>query len=551
MKRKALKTSQITPQSTKLWLVVGFSLIFTVLLIIASIGLRSISILSDKLTYIINDTNIRSQHGYAMRNAARMRIQTLHQMARTDDPFQRDEQFVDLRQKGADFLIARQNIVALGLDQESQKLIDLQREISTIAGPLQYQVIDLLNEEKKDEAVNVLFDQAIPAQNSAIEIIDKFIELQQQQNRNALEQTSEEFDKSFQIIISFIIIGLVITFIVSGIVLRHTNFAFQALYDSELREKIIRENIVDAIVTFNTNGIIESCNKAIKDIFGYWPDEIIGKNIVNLFSDNENIFINDELSAEQFTNTINSTRQITSHHKNGSVKTLHTGISKVIIDNKPVYIAIMSDITDEVKAEESLRELNEQLESRVAERTQELQIANEKLKYLASHDTVTKLPNRALLNEHLNHILAGAKRLNHKVALLFLDIDGFKQVNDAYGHEIGDFLLREIGNRLTIMLRESDLVARVGGDEFIVVLDDVSALESLESIAHKIIDTMGKPFNIDNNICQIGVSIGISIYPQDGTDINTLIRCADQAMYKIKGTGKNNLYFYKNIKKPR
>ena len=276
---------------------------------------------------------------------------------------------------------------------------------------------------------------------------------------------------------------------------------------------------------------------------------MIGKKIDQLISTDDVMYDDNELGTSQLANITNSTRQVTCHHKDGKEISLHIGISKVIINNELLYVAVLSDITDQISAEESLRNLNEELETRVDDRTHELQNANDKLKYLASHDTVTNLPNRALLIEHLNHILASASRLNHKVALFFLDIDGFKQVNDTYGHGIGDLLLKEIGKKLIAALRQSDLVARVGGDEFITVLDDVSHNKSLESIAHKLIDALGEPFTINNHICHIGVSIGISIYPQDGSDIETLIGCADQAMYKIKSTGKNNLYFYKKMPK--
>lgn len=547
MPGKDYKHSSINPHATKILLLVGFAIVISILLIIASVGLRSMSLLSDKLTQTVQENNVRSQLGYEMRHSSRERTMILHQMARTQDPFVRDELFIKFRQQGENFLSARDKIIELGLDNERQQILELQRKRSSDAGPLQYQVINLLNEDRIEEAANILFDQVIPAQNLAIESIDAFIALQQQISSRSLAQTSEEFDDSLRLIIILTLSGVLIGALVSGLVLLRTNYILQALYNSELREKVIRENIVDAVVTFDRHGIIRSCNKAIKDIFGYEPDELVGEEIVRLISVLDITYSSKDIAVSRLANVMKQTRQVTGIHKNGDEISLHIGISKVIINDKPVYIAVMSDMTDQINAEESLRKLNEELESRVEARTSELLEANEKLKYLASHDMVTKLPNRALLNEHLNHILASADRLNHKVALLFMDIDGFKQINDAYGHEVGDFLLKEIGSRISDTLRQSDLVSRIGGDEFIVVLDDVSSDSPLESIAHKLIDVISKPFNIKNHVCKIGVSIGISIYPQDGIDIETLISRADQAMYKIKSTGKNNLYFYKNM----
>jgi len=547
MPSKDYKHSSINPHATKIMLVAGFISVLSILLIIAFIGFRSMLILSDKLTQTVYDNNIRTQYGYEMRNSSRKRTMILNQLARTDDAFERDELFLKFRKQGEDFLKAREEIINLGLDEKRQKLLDLQREQSSIAGPLQYQVIDLLNGDQADDAINVLFEKVIPAQSRAIESIDAFIGLQQQYSSNSLQQTSKEFDQSLRLIIILTLVGVIVGVIMSGFILRRTNFILQALYNSELREKVIRENIVDAVVTFDNHGVIKSCNKAIKDIFGYDPVDMIGKQIVSLISVYDITHTDNKLEVSKLAKVVNSTRQVTGCHKDGREIALHVGISKVDINQEPLYIAVLSDITDQIKAEESLQKLNEELEIRVEERTSELQEVNKKLKYLASHDTVTNLPNRALLNEHLNHILANANRLDHKVALFFLDIDGFKLINDAHGHEVGDILLKGIGDRISSTLRQSDLVSRIGGDEFIVVLDDVSNNSPLETIAHKLIDIIGEPFNIKNQTCRVGVSIGISIYPQDGVDIETLISCADQAMYKIKSTGKNNLYFYKNM----
>jgi len=547
MPSKEHKHPSIKPQTTKMLLVSGFASVISILLIISSIGLGSMSILSGKLSQTVNDNNIRSQHGYEMRNSSRERIVILHQMARTDDPFERDELFIKFRHHGGNFLKAREKITSLALDEESQKLLNLQREFSTVAGSLQYQVIDLLNLDQIEKASHILIDKVIPAQDRVIEVVDTFIRLQQKHNNHSLLLTNEDFDQSFQLIILLTATGILISILLSLLILRRTNFIFNALYNSELREKVIRENIVDAVVTYNVQGVLESCNKAIKDIFGYEPSDMIGKKVDQLISVDDVIYNDNKLGVSQLANVANSSRQITSHHKDGTEISLHVGISKVIINKQPLYIAVLSDITDQIKAEESLRELNEKLEIRVVDRTQELQQANEKLKYLANHDTVTNLPNRALLHEHLDHILASANRLNHKVGFFFLDIDGFKQINDTYGHAVGDLLLKEIGNKLIASLRKSDLLARVGGDEFIAILDDVRDNKSLETIGHKLISTIGESFNIKNHICHIGVSIGISVYPQDGKDIETLIGCADQAMYKIKSSGKNNLYFYKDI----
>lgn len=540
--------SQTRPGHTKTLLIIGFGSVLAILLTAAMVSLGSISSMTHKLSQVINGNTIRHQHAFKMYSAARERTMILHEMARTDDPFKRDELFMELRERGEAFLMARQKILDLGLDKQSKELLDLQREYSSYAGELQYKVIDLLNNQQTDEAINTLIDEVIPAQNQTLDTIDQFMKLQQQHNNNSLRIINTEFEQSFQTIVLLTLIGIVISAFVSGTIYWRIRLIFNTLYDNKLREDIIRDNIADAVVTYNDNGIIESCNKAIKDIFGFDPGDMIGDKITRLIPIDDISYSITDRNTPESTPTVNSKQRIQCKHKNGVAITLYASTSRVTFNNRFLYISILIDVTEQIKNEQLLQELNEKLETRVEERTRELQLVNEKLKYLANHDTITDLPNRALLSEHLNHILASANRLKHKVALMFLDIDDFKQINDFFGHETGDMLLKEIGYRLTTTLRQSDLVSRVGGDEFIIVLDDTTDTKTLEAIAHKLIELISKPFIIKDNICRIGVSIGISIYPDNGADVETLIRCADKAMYKIKNTSKNNLQFYSEQK---
>ncbi len=173
----------------------------------------------------------------------------------------------------------------------------------------------------------------------------------------------------------------------------------------------------------------------------------------------------------------------------------------------------------------------------------ELQIANKKIERLATYDTLTGLPNRYLLYKRLEEILHLSKRNNRQFGLFFIDIDNFKQLNDTYGHQAGDSALRIVSNRVSMILRKSDLIARVGGDEFIAVFYDIKAIEDLTIIAEKILHTMLEPIEFATGNFVLGASIGISIYPQDGTTKEVLIEHADKALYNAKRMGKG-LYRY-------
>jgi len=168
----------------------------------------------------------------------------------------------------------------------------------------------------------------------------------------------------------------------------------------------------------------------------------------------------------------------------------------------------------------------------------------QKMAYLAKHDFLTELPNRMLLSDRVANSIALARRHNKQRAVLFLDLDGFKAINDTLGHVCGDKLLQSVAQRLVASVRGSDTVSRHGGDEFVVLLAEIAHITDAALSAEKILQALAAPYSVDGNVIQITVSIGISIYPSDGIDPETLIRCADAAMYRAKDMGRNNYQFY-------
>ncbi len=168
----------------------------------------------------------------------------------------------------------------------------------------------------------------------------------------------------------------------------------------------------------------------------------------------------------------------------------------------------------------------------------------EEIRHMAQHDSLTGLPNRRMFIDILNLEIAQARRHESKLAVLFLDLDRFKDVNDTLGHEAGDRLLKVVAFRLRRAIRESDTVARIGGDEFNVVLSDLGRAEDASAIARKIVESMARPFSIAGHDLQVTASIGISIFPDDGTKVDMLLRYADIAMYHAKESGRNGFRFY-------
>ena len=208
--------------------------------------------------------------------------------------------------------------------------------------------------------------------------------------------------------------------------------------------------------------------------------------------------------------------------------------------------------------EQALRQVQGTLERRVKARTKELaranagleaeiaerRLADQRVVHMAHHDALTGLPNRTLLADRVGQAIARAHRSGGKLAVLFLDLDRFKNVNDSFGHAVGDMLLTAVSARLTASRREEDTVARLGGDEFIVSIPDVSDAAEAEAAAARILSDLAKPFTINGHQLHADVSIGISLYPRDGDTAETLMRNADTAMYHAKESGRGNYQFF-------
>lgn len=202
------------------------------------------------------------------------------------------------------------------------------------------------------------------------------------------------------------------------------------------------------------------------------------------------------------------------------------------------FIAMDDAINQKIQ---QIEEINASLEQKIEQRTRELRLANEELTKLATHDALTGLPNRTLLNDRLQQALVAAARNTAHMALIYIDLDEFKPVNDTYGHAVGDLLLKEVAKRIQSCIRESDTVARIGGDEFMVLLPIIAAEQDAQIVAEKIRGSLCEPCQIADKVLRISSSTGIAIYPEHGSDEHALIMHADAAMYRAKHSGRNRV----------
>ena len=204
---------------------------------------------------------------------------------------------------------------------------------------------------------------------------------------------------------------------------------------------------------------------------------------------------------------------------------------------------IATDITERKRLEEVLRQKNVQL-GRAIQAEAALRERQEHLNFVATHDPLTGLPNRVLLRQRAEHAIAISRRSGRQLALLFIDLDRFKTVNDRLGHAAGDDLLREVATRLSGCLREVDMIARHGGDEFVVLLEDIERQEEVEQVTARMREVLAEPLAIEGQEVNVTSSIGVALYPRDGEAASTLLRKADLAMYRAKDLGRNTVEFY-------
>lgn len=278
-------------------------------------------------------------------------------------------------------------------------------------------------------------------------------------------------------------------------------------------------NSAEAIVITDADNNIMQVNKAFTDITGYTEADVLGKNPRILKSGQQG----EAFYREMWAILLHSgcwQGEIMDRRKNGEIYPKWLSIAVVRDEQGTVtnYIALFSDIT-------------------------ERRASFERIQHLAHYDALTHLPNRTLLNDHIDMSIAGAKRNHTRFAVLFLDLDRFKIVNDTMGHHVGDTLLQAVAGRLQECVRESDTVARLGGDEFVILLGDINDEKDAALVAQKIIALVSKPFMLGDYQANIGTSIGISIYPTHGADKFTLLKHADAAMYQAKENGRNNFQF--------
>ncbi|TFW29461.1 bifunctional diguanylate cyclase/phosphodiesterase [Duganella callida] len=337
--------------------------------------------------------------------------------------------------------------------------------------------------------------------------------------------------------------------------------AEEALRNALLENQAILDSAVLGISVVE-NGRNLRCNRKMEELFGYGPGEMNQLSVQAFYADKDAWESARANTLRDFAAGQVNVSEYELVRKDGT--TFWARLSGRLFDLAQANgrsVWLVDDITLRREATEALARSRDELELRVQERTAELAGANAQLQgeiierrqaearvhHMAYHDSLTGLPNRALLSDRLDRAMLAAQRTERKLAVMFIDLDRFKTINDSLGHMTGDQLLKEVASRLCRAVRASDTVARLGGDEFVVLVPGIRGNEEASQVAEKIIEALSDSFPLEGRNLHITPSIGISVYPDDGANVETLMRNADGAMYHAKASGRNNYQFFKEV----
>lgn len=298
--------------------------------------------------------------------------------------------------------------------------------------------------------------------------------------------------------------------------LRDVNRTLDA--EKHLNQTIIRSSPF-AIYTRDTHGIVTAWNLAAERLFGWRADEIVGQPLLTVPAGKEKE--TEEIRQKVLRGENLIQMEVQRQRKDGTLFDLSTTLAPLrnAVGEIDGYLAIAADITERKAAEQQIE-------------------------FLAYRDVLTGLPNRLLLHDRFEQAIGYADRSGTHVALLFLDLDNFKSINDSLGHAVGDLLLKEIAIRLGACVRDTDTISRQGGDEFLIVLPDLSDIDAVAPVLNMIRQRMKDPFDISGTEISTSVSMGVAIYPEDGENFDTLLKKADMAMYRAKEAGRNTYQFF-------
>lgn len=500
----------------------GFSITLLLMTAVIILSTNQLEKTNQQMDQIVSISNVKSDLINQMYTHARERSLSLLRMLTQEDPFELDDERMNMDSLASAFMRTRARLLKLSMSDHEKSLLDEQKKLTGIAAPIQLRVMNLIIDDEKDKAREILINEALPRQNAVLKQLQKIIEHQKVIIHQQLDIAKFEYKKT----ITIITIITVFTFFAIIAALIMINWVVKKVIQGEsaLFSETAFQSIAEGIITLNEAGNIQYLNTVSQDIIGKNQVDCIGVPITSV------LHLEHEETHEKIDNPLallfsNKSKVTFNHHtltnltSNNSIA-VDISASPIIKDNDLIGAVItLRDVQKE-------RELKQQL------------------KMQASTDALTGLINRFEFERSLNLFLNQRQKRSVEGTLIYLDLDQFKVINDTCGHLAGDVLLQELAYLIQSVLRASDKLARLGGDEFAIILN-ACPLDKGEKIALKILSIIQDyRFQHEAKVFSVGASIGVVHINNDIHDLNDLMKKADAACYAAKDAGRNRIHIY-------
>ncbi|WP_018870071.1 diguanylate cyclase domain-containing protein [Thioalkalivibrio sp. ALgr3] len=486
---------------------------------------------------------------HRMRALVRERTLRATLVLSTDDPAMQDQYRQEFRDLARRFIEARDEVERAIDDPRHARLLTELREMTAVGAPLMSEMIDLALAGGRQEALPTLYSRIMPAQERTLEQIERLLEALEQQNAADIRAMVRQHEDTQQVMVMASGVAMLL---IAGIGFQVRRRIRQD--HSALQEELVQRRRAEARLRETQAGLeaavarrtaeLEDASARLEEAqriagVGYWDWGIRGEqlnwstNVYELFG----------LDPEQ--DTAGFEAYMHAIHPDDRAR-VRQGINAALAEGSHYHLEHRVVLPDgglrHVRVEGEISRDADGRPQRVLGMVRDItrdKRSEERLWHQAHHDSLTGLPNRSLLQEHLRQALSRARRNGTRLALLVCDLDGFKPVNDRLGHDAGDVVLVTVAARLRSGVRESDVVARVGGDEFVLLLEAVGGPEDVRAVGHKLHQRFAEPVEINQEAVRVGLSLGAAIYPDDGERAEELLQQADHAMYVAKnGSGQ-------------
>jgi len=513
-------------KNTRYVIAFGFAVVLALLIAIAVIAVREMGSVNRQLLAIFEHHSMNTDLVFAMHRAARERALLLHAMTITTDPFDKDERFIRFNEMATEFAIAREKLLKMEVTPAERAILMKQGEALAVSVPLQNRVGELIMAGRTAEANRVLLNDAIPAQNMVLDQLTELINLQVRLGREQITRAANAYRYAYAFMTLLGAAAFLVGVVIALYVARRAAQAENALFHEKELAQVTLHSIGDAVITTDTAGRIGYLNPVAEQMTGWQAAAAQGEPLNRVFN------IIDENTRDPI-----APRSGAADKADAAIP----GSEHVLLIRKDGQEFVIENSSAPIRDSDG-RVIGSVLVFRDVTRARFLA---QQLTWHASHDALTGLVNRREFEHQLRQLLENAETLDKHHALLYIDLDQFKIVNDTCGHVAGDELLRQLATILGSKLRESDILARLGGDEFGVLLEGCP-LDQAQRIANELREAVQDfRFVWLDKVFEVGVSIGlVAIDAAGGHDLASVLSAADEACYAAKDRGRNRVHVY-------